>query len=86
MARLLGWMTIWVDDYLKTYYFSDHQWSMVGNRFADGVCLGFTDFTNNQSERINRDFKSWFQAGQFEKLYAKFQDKKKINLFRADWY
>ena len=49
-------------DYLKTYYFSNHQWTHVGNNFANLSTQGVRNFTNNGSEAINRVFKAEFKT------------------------
>ena len=43
-------------DYLRTYYFSDHNWTNVGNLFAELSSYGMRNFTNNASEAINKQF------------------------------
>ena len=49
-------------DYLKTYYFSNHQWTNVGNNIANLCSQGIRNFTNNGSEAINRVFKAEFKT------------------------
>ena len=49
-------------DYLRTYYFSNHTWTNVGNNFAHFASNGIRNFTNNTSEGINRAFKAEFKS------------------------
>ena len=49
-------------DNLRTYYFSNHSWTNVGNNFAVFASNGLRNFTNNTSEGINRAFKEEFKS------------------------
>ena len=49
-------------EYLRSYYFSDHSWTNVGNNFAIFASNGIRNFTNNTSEGINRAFKEEFKS------------------------
>ena len=67
-------------DYLRSYYFSDHAWTNVGNNFAIFASNGIRNFTNNTSEGINRAFKEEFKSAPntLENVLLRVKELKKI--------
>ena len=73
-------------DYLKTYYFSNHYWTNVGNNFANYATYGVRNFTNNGSEAINRVFKDAFKPAPncIENVFARVKKFKKDYILKKE--
>ena len=71
-------------DYLQTYYFSDHKWTNVGNLFVLLSENGIKNFTNNQSEAINKQFGMKFATAPslFENVLVRTKEFKKEYLIK----
>ena len=71
-------------DYLQTYYFSDHKWTNVGNLFVLLSENGIKNFTNNQSEAINKQFGMKFATAPslFENVLIRTKEFKKEYLIK----
>ena len=74
-------------DYLRTFYFSDHNWTNVGNQFVLMNENGIKNFTNNQAEAINKQFGMKFPTAPslFENVLIRTKEfKKEYIIKKAD--
>ena len=84
LREFLTWKNLAYIDYLRTFYFSNHKWTNVGNQFVLMNEHGVKNFTNNQAEAINKQFGMKFSTAPslFENVLIRTKEFKKEYLIK----